>query len=1056
MRQNRLRVFFILAWTLTSCSDATIQTNFAPPVVAILSPSDDQQLYEGDAVTLTGTVVLEGIQQSEVTYSWNSNLDGTLASGVMPEGQESVPEVPPVELSGGEHRITLFASGNGQQGEDFVSVTVRENHAPNLEIIEPDPTEEYIVEILVALRVFVSDQETQPENLTVFWNSDVDGALGGPVTPQSDSYAVSSTMLSLGEHLLTATVTDPQGKTRSADVAVTVWLPNDPPTCSIEQPLDNSGMQAGDFLTVLAMADDPDGDPEALVALLTSNLNGQLGPVINPLPNGLITFANLFLQPGDHTLVLRVEDSRGGTCTDFIVLHVSTPPTVSIWSPADGSVLTYGSSSNFAAQVVDAEDPEPMLSVQWESNQNGLLSTVPANALGEVSFSTSNLSAGMHTITLTVTDTAGLSATSSITVNVNQRPTVTINQPSTGQVFQEGANIVFSATVSDPEDPATALSIQWVDTSTLTLLSALPPTSSGQTSFVATSLTAGMSHTVLLTVSDTDGAQETDLVTFEVNDPPTVTILLPQENEVFPQSSPVTFQALVTDTEDGPSGAFVLMQVSWVSSVDGQFNNMPPSITGDLAFTYAGLSNVAHLVVVTVTDTDNASAMDQVVFSLNAAPTIPIVEINPLSPSTADDLVAEIVAESVDPDGGSVSYSYEWDLDGVFQPTLLTDTVSASLTSHFEEWTVVLLATDDAGNTVASAPASVTIENTAPEGPPPEVSPSTGTETTVFTCQSFGNSDLDSDFVSEQYEWFVNGQPTGGSTPTLDGVFFEHFDELTCGIILSDGVGGTTVVTSEDTAAVLNSPPTGIPVMAVAPTGPGDNDWLTCTPVVSSVDVDGDPLMYTSIWTMDGTPTPFQDTIPPSVTSPGDTWACQAQALDGLGGVGPWSSWTSETIQCNWTAAPAASSFGCPGAGICNDNAVLMEDAVSTSLIQALWYSCALGNASVSACVTLDFGTIETNRLIRVVAQSTSTVQNCLETCDGLGCTPQSDYLVLVSDLSTPTYYQYVTSVTVPVGSFQSDTIDLTGYATRYVAICRPPQDMDHNNLLVDFVGLCD
>jgi len=71
---------------------------------------------------------------------------------------------------------------------------------------------------------------------------------------------------------------------------------------------------------------------------------------------------------------------------------------------------------------------------------------------------------------------------------------------------------------------------------------------------------------------------------------------------------------------------------------------------------------------------------------LNQPPSQPVVEIQPASPDDGDDLECTITTPSVDPEGYTVIYLYEWEVDG--SPSGLTaDTVDSSETLVGEEWT---------------------------------------------------------------------------------------------------------------------------------------------------------------------------------------------------------------------------------------------------------------------------------------------------------------------------------------------------------------------------------
>ncbi|MEJ2759040.1 MAG: S8 family serine peptidase, partial [Anaerolineales bacterium] len=93
-----------------------------------------------------------------------------------------------------------------------------------------------------------------------------------------------------------------------------------------------------------------------------------------------------------------------------------TPPTnaapsVSIDSPSNGATFNLGETVNFTGSASDAEDGPLSSSIIWTSSIDGSLGTGAS-----VSFA---LSAGTHTITASVTDSGGKTATDSITVTVS-------------------------------------------------------------------------------------------------------------------------------------------------------------------------------------------------------------------------------------------------------------------------------------------------------------------------------------------------------------------------------------------------------------------------------------------------------------------------------------------------------------------------------------------------------------------------------------------------------------------------------------------------------------
>lgn len=216
-----------------------------------------------------------------------------------------------------------------------------------------------------------------------------------------------------------------------------------------------------------------------------------------------------------NTMRLAIADASDGAYDSNVFLSAKSltvknePPTAAISVPSDGDSFTEGASVTFAGSGTDPEDGALTgSSLVWTSDKDGQIGT-------GASFSTSGLSGGTHTITLTATDSKGATGTASIQVTIessgtgeNQAPTVDITAPADGFEVLQGSSLAFSGSGDDPEDGAlTGGSLVWTSDK------------DGQigtgTSFSTSSLSLGV-HTITLTGTDSQGATATATITVNV------------------------------------------------------------------------------------------------------------------------------------------------------------------------------------------------------------------------------------------------------------------------------------------------------------------------------------------------------------------------------------------------------------------------------------------------------------------------------------------------------------------------------------------------------------
>jgi len=174
------------------------------------------------------------------------------------------------------------------------------------------------------------------------------------------------------------------------------------------------------------------------------------------------------------------------------------PPNAMLSAPAYGSSFAQGTSVTFTGSGLDTEDGALSgASLAWVSSVNGPLGT-------GASATTSALSVGRHTITLTATDSKGAKGVATILVTIttasttNHPPTAAITAPASGATFASGASITFAGSGSDAEDGTLGgASLVW--------MSSIDGQIGTGASFSTSTLSAG-THTITLTAKDSKGA----------------------------------------------------------------------------------------------------------------------------------------------------------------------------------------------------------------------------------------------------------------------------------------------------------------------------------------------------------------------------------------------------------------------------------------------------------------------------------------------------------------------------------------------------------------------
>ncbi len=484
---------------------------------------------------------------------------------------------------------------------------------------------------------------------------------------------------------------------------------------------------------------------------------------------------------GTYTVTLTVTDNDGGIGTDKTTITVTeaiapnSPPTASlILSPATGEIPL---AVAFSAENSTDSDGS-IVSYAWDFGDGTAANTATAGHTYTI--------AGIYTVTLTVTDNMGATATAQSTVTCSDSDSLDLISK---QLYFEWNY--------DTNQPGLAGYILYQND--LHLLTIDNPAT--LTTDHLTQVEAGTTVVFTIKAFDINGKESVISAPFSIdvplesaaNDSPTAILDLSTTSGTAPLA--VDFSAVNSTDSDGS-----------ISSYAWQFGDGTSANTSTASHTYT--IDGTYTVTLTITDNDGATGTAQSTVTV-AAPTVNILPTASLILSTSSGeapLTVEFSAgRSTDSDGTIVAYAWDFD-DGT---SANTSTASHTYTIA-GTYTVTLTVTDNDGgtgtaqNTVTVAAPTVNILPTA------SLIVSTSSGEAPLTVEFSAERSTDSDGTIVAYAWdFDDGTSANTSTAshtyTIAGTY-------TVTLTVTDNDGGTASAQSTVTVAAptVNILPTAL------------------------------------------------------------------------------------------------------------------------------------------------------------------------------------------------------------------------------------------------------
>jgi PKD repeat protein len=356
----------------------------------------------------------------------SSDPDGTIASTSINFGDGSAAvnaaSASHTYTAAGSYAVTATVTDNlGATATTSVSVVVTSANQPPIAALSVSPASG-----VAPLNVSASTAGSSDPDGTIASTSINFGDGSVAVSAASASHVYSAA----GTYTVTATVTDNSGATSTKSATVVVSAPNQPPNAVLSvTPTSGTGPLTVNAST--AGSSDPDG------TIASTSINFGDGSVAVSAASA----SHVYNAAGTYTVTATVTDNLGATSTKSATVVVSAPnqPPLAVISATPSSA--YGPVS-VSVSAAGSSDPDGTIAGTVLNFGDG----TTANA---VTASHTYSTAGVYTITATVTDNQGASSSASTSVTV-KAPEVIVSSPANGATVSSQLHVAASGFSGNP------------------------------------------------------------------------------------------------------------------------------------------------------------------------------------------------------------------------------------------------------------------------------------------------------------------------------------------------------------------------------------------------------------------------------------------------------------------------------------------------------------------------------------------------------------------------------------------------------------------------------
>ena len=335
------------------------------------------------------------------------------------------------------------------------------------------------------------------------------------------------------------------------------------------------------------------------------------------------------------------------------------------------------------------------ITITWDKTK--LASTEYRNV--DLYLGTSKIADMLAVGTVTFTATSGDVNNLQIKCHVNRLPTApTVDVTPNNPLTTNDLTCTITTESTDAESDTIHYTYAWYEDTNPSPIRTYGPTTDLSDTLSSTLTTKGKTYKCVVTPNDGtgDGLTGEDQVTVGNTLPTAPTVVVTPDPAVTTDDLTCT----ITVESSDPDADTIYYTYVWYEGITIIQTTGPITGLTDTLLASETENGETYRCVVTPNDGtgDGLTGEDQVTIG-DSPPTQPVVDVTPDIPLTIDDLVCTITTQSFDPDGNSITYTYEWFEDSVSIKTTsgissLTDTLSSTFTEEGKVYMCVVTPND--------------------------------------------------------------------------------------------------------------------------------------------------------------------------------------------------------------------------------------------------------------------------------------------------------------------------------------------------------------------------